>query len=342
MTNATRESRSDTQWMDVAVDAANAARLVSRPNPWVGAVVVTRNGESFSGATLAPGLAHAEIVAMDKAGDQSRGATLYTTLEPCSHHGRTPPCAEAIIQRGITRVVVALEDPDQQVRGSGIAVLERAGIPVEVGVGQQAAARQLAPYLHHRRTGRPWVVAKMAMTIDGRIAARDGSSRWITGAEARTRVHELRAESDAVVIGAGTVRADDPELTTRHVSGPSPRRVVLGTAPSSAKVHPCLEWNDSLPALLDTLGGEDVIQLLVEGGPTVMRSFHEARLIDEYVFHLAPAIAGGDDAPGPISGAAVATIADIWRGMFVAVRVLGDDVEIVMQPHPHQQEGPAA
>jgi diaminohydroxyphosphoribosylaminopyrimidine deaminase/5-amino-6-(5-phosphoribosylamino)uracil reductase len=177
----------------------------------------------------------------------------------------------------------------------------------------------------------------MAMSIDGRIAARDGSSRWITGEAARTRVHQLRAESDAILVGAGTVRQDDPELTTRHVDGPSPRRVVLGSAPSTAKVHPCLEWNDPLPDLLDTLGKDGVIQLLVEGGPTVLRSFHDARLINEYVFHLAPALAGGDGAPGPFAGEAMATIADMWRGRFVGVRTLGDDIELVL--HPDQQEG---
>ena len=335
----TSEVRSDAEWMGVAIAAASTARLVSRPNPWVGAVVVTSSGESFPGANLAPGKAHAEIVAMDAAGTKSRGATLYTTLEPCSHHGRTPPCAEAIIERGITRVVVALRDPDHRVQGRGIAMLEQAGIAVDVGTGASDAERQLIPYLHHRKTGRPWVVAKMAMTIDGRIAARDGSSRWITGEAARTRVHQLRAESDAIVVGAGTVRADDPELTTRHVDGPSPRRVVLGNAPSTAKVHPCLEWNDPLPDLLDTLGNDGVIQLLVEGGPTVLRSFHEARLIDEYVFHLAPALAGGDGAPGPFAGEAMATIADVWRGRFVAVQLLGDDIELVL--HPIDKEGPS-
>jgi diaminohydroxyphosphoribosylaminopyrimidine deaminase/5-amino-6-(5-phosphoribosylamino)uracil reductase len=333
----TIEMRSDAEWMGVAIEAASTARLVSRPNPWVGAVVVTDTGESFSGATRAPGQAHAEIVAMDVAGSKTRGATLYTTLEPCSHHGRTPPCAEAIIERGVSRVVVALRDPDHRVQGRGIAMLERAGITVDVGIAAVEAERQLTPYLHHRRTGRPWVVAKMAMTTDGRIAARDGSSRWITGEAARTRVHQLRAESDAIVVGAGTVRVDDPELTTRHVDGPSPRRVVLGSAPSTAKVQPCLEWNDSLPELLDTLGGDGVIQLLVEGGPTVLRSFHDARLIDEYVFHLAPALAGGDGAPGPFAGEAMATITDVWRGRFVALQLLGDDVELVL--HPHEEEG---
>lgn len=323
---------SDTEWMQVAIGCATSARLVSRPNPWVGAVVVTADGEHFSGATRSPGNAHAEIVAMDRAGDRTVGATLYSTLEPCSHHGRTPPCAEAIIARGIARVVIGLRDPDHRVSGGGIAMLEQAGIDVEVGVLASEVQRQLAPYLHHRVTGRPWVVAKMAMTIDGRIAARDGSSRWITGDVARQRVHQLRAESDAILVGAGTVRLDDPELTTRHVDGPSPRRVVLGSAPRDAKVHPCLEWTDSLPSLLDTLGGEGVLQLLVEGGPRVLRSFHDERLVDQYVFHLAPTIAGGGDAPGPFAGEAIATITDLWRGQFVSVRPLGNDLEVIIEP----------
>lgn len=339
MTSTTNKGRSDAEWMADAIHAAGDARLVSRPNPWVGAIVVTSSGDSFVGATRAPGKEHAEIVAMDRAGEDTRGATLYSTLEPCSHHGRTPPCAEAIIARGISRVVVAVRDPDHHVRGEGIAMLERAGIEVHVGVGEEAARRQLAPYLHHRRTGRPWVVAKMATTIDGRIAARDGSSKWITGEMARTRVHQMRAESDAILVGAGTVRTDDPELTTRLVEGPSPRRVVLGTVPTTAKVHPCLEWTGSLTDLLDTLGSQGTIQLLVEGGPTVLRSFHDARLIDEYVFHVAPAIAGDDGAAGPFAGSAVATISDLWRGRFVAARMLGDDLEVILQPLDTRQEG---
>lgn len=323
---------SDTEMMMTALTCASRARLISRPNPWVGAVVVSPDGEVFTGSTRTPGNAHAEIVAMDLAGAKSAGATLYSTLEPCSHHGLTPPCADAIVQRGVKRVVVGVLDPDYRVRGAGIEKLKMAGVEVQVGVCAVEVERQLMPYLHHRRTGRPWVVAKMAMTIDGRIAARDGSSRWITGEAARTRVHQMRAESDAILVGAGTVRLDDPELTTRNVEGPSPRRVVLGNAPTGAKVHPCLEWDDTLPELLDKLGKEGVIQLLIEGGPRVLRSFHDERLINQYVFHLAPSIAGGTDAPSPFAGVAMATIADLWRGKFASVTQLGDDLEVIIEP----------
>src|SRR5439155_1049551 len=183
--------------------------------------------------------------------------------------GRTGPCAEAIAAAGVTRVVAALEDPDAKVRGRGFAALRAAGIDVEVGVGADEVRAQLAPYIKHRTTGRPWVVLKLAVTMDGRTAAPDGSSRWITGEEARRDAHRLRAESDAVVVGAGTVRADDPELTVRHVEGRDPLRVVLGKAPPDAKVHPAVELEGDLDEVLDELGRRGVVQAVVEGGPTV-------------------------------------------------------------------------
>lgn len=331
-TAETSETATDITAMRQAMDCANAARLISRPNPWVGAVIIDRAGRSFTGSTQAPGGPHAEIVALNAAGDAARGATLYCTLEPCSHTGRTGPCAQAIIDAGVARVVVGIEDPDRRVRGAGIAMLRAAGIDVEVGVCHDDITAQLAPYLHHRLTGRPWVVLKMATTMDGRIAAVDGSSQWITGADARRRVHQLRAESDAICVGAGTVRADDPTLTTRDVEGPSPRRVVLGAADPNARVHPCLEWNDSLDALLDHLGDDGVIQLLIEGGPRVARSFHDQRLIDQYVFHIAPALSGGTNAPSVFAGDAAPTIDDMWRGHIESVSRLGDDLEVVLTP----------
>jgi diaminohydroxyphosphoribosylaminopyrimidine deaminase/5-amino-6-(5-phosphoribosylamino)uracil reductase len=318
--------------MHTALHCADSARLVSRPNPWVGAVIVTLDGRQFTGATQQPGDAHAEIVALRAAGGAARGSTLYCTLEPCSHTGRTGPCAQAIIDAGVTRVVVGTEDPDPRVSGRGIDMLRQAGVTVDVGVCRDEVTEQLAPYLHHRRTGRPWVVLKMAATLDGRVAAADGSSRWITGPDARTRVHRMRAESDAICVGAGTVRADDPSLTTRDVDGPSPRRVVLGSAPETARVRPCLEWNGTIDELLDHLGADGVIQLLVEGGPRVARSFHEQGLIDRYVFHVAPALSGGSDAPSIFAGAAAATMNDMWRGRIESIARLGDDLEVVVSP----------
>lgn len=324
----------DEQFMRRAMGTALQARLVSRPNPWVGAVVVSPTGATYEGCTAAPGGPHAEITALARAGDGARGSTLYCTLEPCSHTGRTGPCTEAIIAAGVARVVVGVEDPDTKVAGTGIARLRDAGITVDVGVCADHVRTQLAAYLHHRSTGRPFVVLKMASTLDGRTAAADGTSRWITGDIARTRVHELRAESDAVLVGAGTVRADDPELTVRDAEGPSPRRIVLGSAPAGARVHPCTEYAGELTTLLDRLGTEDVVQLLVEGGARVAGDFHRAGLVDRYVFHLAPAIAGGENAAGVFAGAAAANIADMWRGRLVSVQQLGDDLEVVVEPKP--------
>jgi diaminohydroxyphosphoribosylaminopyrimidine deaminase/5-amino-6-(5-phosphoribosylamino)uracil reductase len=220
----------DTELMERALARSETARRRTAPNPWVGAVVV-RDGEVVGeGATQPPGGPHAEIEALRAAGDRARGATVYTTLEPCSHHGRTGPCVAAIAEAGVTRVVVALEDPDRQVAGQGIAQLRDLGITVDLGVGAEAVASSLAPYLTHRRLGRAFTVVKTAMSLDGRIAARDGSSQWITGAASRADAHRLRADSQAIVIGAGTALADRPRLTVRDADAAvatQPLRVLL-------------------------------------------------------------------------------------------------------------------
>ncbi len=322
----------DQQSMREAVHVAASAQLTCRPNPWVGAVLVAVDGRRFSGFTQPVGQAHAEVQALRAAGDAARGATMYVTLEPCNHVGRTPPCTDALIAAGVSRVVVAMQDPDVRVAGSGIARLRDAGLHVDVGVGAVEVNEQLAPYLHHRRTGRPFVVLKLAMTIDGYIAAKSGAGGWITGSAARRRVHEMRAASDAILVGAGTVRADDPQLTVRDAPGASPRRIVLGRAPSDARVRPCTEWSGSLTDLLDTLGNDGVLQLMVEGGASVATQFHAAGLIDRYVFHIAPAIMGGGDAVPAFAGDTAATLADVWRGRLVSTQQLGDDVEVVIAP----------
>lgn len=326
--------------MGQAMSAAAAVRRRVAPRPWVGAVVVPAGQPEhpgFVGATDGRTGAHAEVVALAAAGDLASGATLYVTLEPCSHHGRTPPCADAVIGAGIARVVVGVEDPDDQVAGEGIARLRSAGLEVEVGCLGVAVAHQLAPYLHHRSTGRPFVVLKTASTLDGRVAAPDGSSKWITGEEARLDAHRLRADSDAILVGAGTVRSDDPALTVRlpagerHADDTEPVRVVLGRAPEGAAVHPCLEHTGDLGALLDDLGGRGVLQLMVEGGPTVARTFHEAGLVNRYVVYLAPAFFGGDDAAALFSGAGVPSIDRLWRGRIVDVARVGDDLRLEIE-----------
>jgi diaminohydroxyphosphoribosylaminopyrimidine deaminase / 5-amino-6-(5-phosphoribosylamino)uracil reductase len=317
--------------MKVAIDAAASVRTSTAPNPWVGAAIRTAQGTVVTGATEPPGGAHAEIVALRAAAAADldiQQATLYTTLEPCSHTGRTGPCADAIIAAGIERVVIGIEDPDERVSGSGTARLRESGIDVVVGVGAAAVRDQLAAYLHHRRTGRPYVVVKLAATIDGRTAAPDSTSQWITGEPARRDAHRLRAESQAILVGVGTVRADNPSLTVRLVDGPNPRRVVLGSAPPNAAVHPCLEWRGDLGELLDHLGGEGVLQLMVEGGANTAAQFSAEGLVDRYVVYLAPALFGGDDARSMFVGQGAPTIEALTRGRFAAVTPLGDDIRL--------------
>ncbi|HZQ83874.1 MAG TPA: bifunctional diaminohydroxyphosphoribosylaminopyrimidine deaminase/5-amino-6-(5-phosphoribosylamino)uracil reductase RibD [Acidimicrobiales bacterium] len=322
---------SDDAVMRRAIELAAGVRRRTSPNPWVGCVVVAPDGATYEGATEPPGGPHAEAVALAAAGEAARGATLYCTLEPCCFHGRTPPCTEAVIAAGVARVVVGVEDPDPRVAGQGLAALRAAGVEVELGVGADDVRALLAPYFKHRRTGRPWVVLKLAATLDGRTAAPDGSSQWITGEPARADAHRLRAESDAVLVGAGTVRADDPSLTVRLADGADPRRVVLGKAPEGARVLPALELDGPLEGVLDELGSQGVLQLLVEGGATVAHAFHRAGLVDRYVLYLAPALFGGDDARGLFAGAGAPTMAELWRGRLVGVERLGDDIRVELE-----------
>lgn len=319
--------------MTLAMGLAAAARPWTSPNPWVGAVVLSSTGDVVgSGATEPAGGAHAEVVALRAAGDRARGGTLVTTLEPCAHHGRTPPCVGAVLRAGIAHVVVAVVDPDPKVDGSGIATLRAAGLDVTVGVLADEVTTQLAAYLHHRRTGRPLVVGKLAITVDGAIAASDGTSTWITGEAARADVHRLRAESDAIVVGAATVRTDDPQLTVRGAEGRDPQRVVLGTAPAGARVHPCLEWHGGVADLVDGLGGRGVLQALVEGGSRVMRSFLDADLVDRLVLYVAPRLLTGTELVPMVAGPSALSIDDAWRGRFDGVCRLGEDLRIDLIP----------
>jgi diaminohydroxyphosphoribosylaminopyrimidine deaminase / 5-amino-6-(5-phosphoribosylamino)uracil reductase len=320
----------DAAHMALARRLASSVQGQTAPNPWVGAVLVTSSGQVFEGATAPPGGPHAEVGALSAAGDSAVGATLYSTLEPCAHVGRTPPCTDAIAAAGVTRVVVGITDPDPLVAGRGLAALAEAGLEVTLGVDAEAIAEDLAPYVKHRLTGRPWVVLKLACTLDGRTAAPDGSSRWITGDAARADVHRLRARSDAVLVGAGTVRADDPALTVRPDPGPGrqPLRVVLGSVPESARVRPALELAGDLGAALDELGSRGILQVLVEGGATVAHQFHRAGLVDRYVFYLAPALLGGADGRPVFAGPGAPTMDEVWRGRLVSVERLGDDLRV--------------
>jgi diaminohydroxyphosphoribosylaminopyrimidine deaminase/5-amino-6-(5-phosphoribosylamino)uracil reductase len=327
-----------------ALAVADTVQGRTAPNPGVGAVVVPAGRPPlpapgapwFEGATALPGGPHAEVSALEAAGSAAEGSTLYVTLEPCSHHGRTPPCTEAIVAAGVRRVVVAVRDPDHRVDGSGLAALRSAGLEVVVGVAEAEAREQLAPYLKHRRTGRPWVVLKLASSLDGGTAAPDGSSQWITGEEARADAHRLRARSDAIVVGAGTVRADDPALSVRLPPGDpwfrgpdeQPLRVVLGSAPPGAAVAPALELGGAPGEVLDELGRRGVLRVLVEGGATVAHAFHRAGLVDRYVFYLAPALFGGRDARPLFDGPGAPSMDALWRGRLHSVTSLGGDLRV--------------
>lgn len=322
----------DVDAMRRALALAASVRRLTAPNPWVGCLIEAVDGTTFEGATAPPGGPHAEAAALAAAGSAAWGATAWVTLEPCSHHGRTGPCADALVLAGVRRVVVAIEDPDARVCGRGLQIMRDGGVEVVVGVEAAATRDQLAAYITHRTTGRPHVVLKLAATLDGRTAAPDGTSQWITGEQARRDAHRLRAESQAIVVGAGTVRTDDPALTVRHVAGADPLRVVLGHALPGARVHPALEHRGELVDLLDELGRRGVLQVLVEGGATVAGDFHRQRLVDRYVVYLAPALFGGDDARPLLAGPGAPTIEALWRGRIVDVERLGDDVRIDLQP----------
>ncbi|MGH9081462.1 MAG: bifunctional diaminohydroxyphosphoribosylaminopyrimidine deaminase/5-amino-6-(5-phosphoribosylamino)uracil reductase RibD [Acidimicrobiales bacterium] len=341
--DATGPRRQDAEGMGRALEVAERVRGLTAPNPWVGAAVGTGadGGEDwFTGATAPPGGPHAEVVALRAAGARARSGTLYVTLEPCTHQGRTPPCTDAIISSGIQRVVVGVEDPDPRVSGRGIAALRSAGLPVEVGVEADRVADQLSGYLKHRRTGRPGVTLKLASTLDGFTAAPDGSSRWITGETARRDVHRMRARADAVLVGAGTVRADDPSLTVRlprndpYFRGPDeqPARVVLGRAPAAAAVRPAIELQGGLGEVLDELGRRGVLELLVEGGATVAHAFHSDGLVDRYVLYLAPALLGGDDGRPLFVGPGAPRLTDLWRGRVHSVTSLEGDLRVDLLP----------
>jgi len=367
-----RANERDEELMAQAAQLAERARRRTPPNPWVGALVVADGAIVGRGATEPPGERHAEIVALHDAGRAARGATLYTTLEPCSHHGRTGPCVDAILDAGIARVVVALEDPDLQVAGAGIARLRAGGVAVDVGIGAAAVRDHLAPYLHHRRTGRASCLAKTALSVDGRTAAADGSSQWITGPAARADAHGLRADSQAVVVGAGTALSDRPSLTVRDVDPPvehPPLRVVLdaqGRVPATgplfdADLAPTLvittdaapavavdDWRAAgakvetvpaapggvdLSAALAVLGGHGVLQAMVEGGPTVHGALLAAGLVDRLVVYVGAALLGPSGAPA-FAGPSPTTIAHAHRLALRDVTALGDDVRLDYVPVP--------
>ena len=347
-----------------------AAGKVS-PNPAVGAVVVADGQVVGEGFTQPPGGAHAEIVALESAGGAARGATVYVTLEPCSHHGRTPPCADALLAAGVSRVVFAIEDPDPRVGGQGRSVLEAAGAEVEQGDGEDEASQTLEAYIKQRRTGLPFVVVKYAASLDGRIAASSGDSRWVSGPEALKWAHANRPAMDAMLVGSSTVLVDNPQLTARPEGVAEPRqpmRVVLdssGRISSEARVlagpgrrlvatteKSAATWRQkiessgaevlvlpadqsghvSLQALMPELAARDVLTLLVEGGGVVIGSFFDQRLVDKVTIILAPIVIGAASAPAPVAGVGALRMAGAVRLRDLTIDRLGDDILVTGYP----------
>jgi diaminohydroxyphosphoribosylaminopyrimidine deaminase / 5-amino-6-(5-phosphoribosylamino)uracil reductase len=365
----TTATERDARHLERTIELATRARGQTSPNPIVGAVVVKDDRVIGEGITQPPGEQHAETMALEAAEGNTAGATLYVSLEPCCHQGRTPPCTDAIISAGITRVVIASDDPTPKAAGRGPGILRDEGVRVDFVDGDIAdAARMLnQPFRKHARTGRPLVVLKSAMTLDGKVATRTGDSQWISGEASRARAHRWRAESDAVAVGIGTALADDPRLTAR-IEGVArqPRRVVfdsearlpldsqlvreVGDVPlivvcsraasrtsvqalESAGVDVIVATGENEGArvehALDELGARDIQSLLLEGGPHLVGAFLEAGEIDEARMFVAPLLLGGAKARTAVEGMGVADIAGGARALATEAERLEDDVLIV-------------
>jgi diaminohydroxyphosphoribosylaminopyrimidine deaminase / 5-amino-6-(5-phosphoribosylamino)uracil reductase len=347
----------DERWMRAALSLARRGLGRTWPNPTVGCVIVRNGIVVGQGWTQPEGRPHAETEALATAGAAAAGATAYVSLEPCSHHGRTPPCSDALIAAGIARVVIACGDPDPRVSGRGIAALREAGLAVTVGTLEAAAERMNAGFLKRLATGLPWVTLKVASSLDARIATHTGDSQWITGPEARRHGHYLRASHDAIMVGRRTAEADDPSLTCRlaGMEDRSPVRIVVNTngtlraslklftsptpptwqlvargrkAPPSGTVIETPLGEDGqldLRAALALIAEKGITRLLVEGGSQVAASLLTEDLVDQIAWFTAPVLVGGDGLPaiGPL---AVSRIADMRRFALVETRPLGADI----------------
>ena len=353
--------------------AAKGIGLVS-PGPLVGCVIASSEGEVVGeGFYIYEQLKHAETYALEQAGARAKGATAYVSLEPHAHHGRTPPCSDALIKAGIVRVVAPIEDPNPKVLGKGFAHLRSAGLEVSVGLLSREAERLNEKYLHFMRTGRPFVHLKLASSLDGKIATRTGDSRWITGAESRARVQELRHEYDAILIGAGTAQADDPMLTDRsqkkrrkplvrvvldenltisadsklvQTADEAPLLIFAGNSVPASKsdslargvevVRDAANGRD-LAMVLAELGRREIQSVLVEGGANVAGKFLDAGLVNKVSFFIAPKIIGGSDAPAAVGGLGVEKLTEGIELQDVEVTQRGQDVEFTGYPKPKDE-----
>jgi len=340
-------------FMKHALALAGRGAGKTSPNPMVGAVVV-RNGRIVGeGYHSRAGGPHAEILALRRAGARARGATLYVTLEPCCHYGRTPPCTDAILASGVRRVVAGMKDPNPRVQGGGFRILKRAGLALETGILEAECLRLNETFIKFIRTGRPFVISKTALSLDGKIATAGGESQWISGPAARRYVHRLRSRVDAILVGAGTVLKDDPRLTARVQNrrrARQPARVVLdageqialtarvfqrairerviyvtGRTPSRGRLRkleargvtvwcgPVRGGRIDLPALMARLGKEGITSVLLEGGGELNAGALHAGIVDKLVWFVAPILLGGKAAPGPLGGPGLRRLRSAWK-----------------------------
>lgn len=360
----------DEKYMQLALDLAASARGNTNPNPLVGAVIVKDGVIVGTGLHRKAGEPHAEVHAFRMAGEHAKGATLYVTLEPCSHYGKTPPCANLVKESEVSRVVVAMQDPNPAVAGNGIQLLRDAGIEVEVGVLEEKSRRLNERFIHNMITKRPFIISKYAMTLDGKIAAHTGHSKWVTGAEAREDVHHIRHEVDAILVGVGTVIADNPSLTTRlnDRHGKNPIRIIMDSSlrtPAHANVLnveeaktiivcsedvmqeqidileakgvtvlPVRKSNEGLHIddMLEKLYVLGITDILVEGGSAINASFLQNAAIDKYVIYVAPKVLGGSLSLTPIAGYNAATMDEAWDVEFASFDKVGQDLRIIAYP----------
>ena len=365
MADASAWTAQDVKYMRRALALAARARGRTSPNPLVGAVVVQGGEVVGEGYHQAAGGAHAEVHAINHAGTAAHGGTLYVTLEPCVHYGRTPPCTEAIIQSGIARVFAAHVDPNPKVSGKGIQELEKAGIRVCVGLCEPEARRLNEIFIKYIRTNRPFVILKSAMSLDGKIATITGESKWISSEASRLRGHEIRDTVDAILVGVNTVINDDPSLTTRLPGrdGKDPARIIVDSEcrtplkarilnpdgdgyaiiattkrasreritrleATGARVLVVEEKSNRvcLSSLMQVLGCKDITSVLIEGGSEINASALKAGIVDKVMFFIAPKIIGGTDAPSPIGGKGIQRLAEAHELRDLSVRSIDGDI----------------
>ncbi|WP_016991844.1 bifunctional diaminohydroxyphosphoribosylaminopyrimidine deaminase/5-amino-6-(5-phosphoribosylamino)uracil reductase RibD [Lysinibacillus boronitolerans] len=366
----------DEKYMQLALDLAASAKGNTNPNPLVGAVIVKNGVIVGTGLHRKAGEPHAEVHAFRMAGEHALGATLYVTLEPCSHYGKTPPCANLVKESGVSRVVVAMQDPNPTVAGRGIQLLKDAGIVVEVGVLEQQARRLNERFIHNMLSQRPFVISKFAMTLDGKIATHTGHSKWVTGEGAREDVHHLRHEVDGILVGVGTVIADNPSLTTRLKEGygKSPTRIIMDSSlrtPDHANVlniedAPTIlvcsddvsqekialftekgvtvlpvqknEYGLQIDEMLEKLYTHGITDILLEGGSKINASFLQQGAIDKYVVYIAPKVLGGNLSLTPFAGYNPSLMHEAWNVEFASFDKIGEDLRIIAYPKQGEEK----